>query len=367
MMHSPSLSATWSEFLPGDVSGRMLHRLQADLGLEAKWLHDDDEWVVGYRVLERGAASPQAAVLYLTRAPLGTGFVFELISTIPQDDEARWTGERAKVRAFIRDHSPNPKNIRLPNTSDLPARADDRSTFLGGRRPLLMSDLIRSGVHLGHVRRSWNPKARRFIAAEIGGTHIMDLRATVPLMQAAYEFAVKTTASGGGILFVGTKPAARELIAEEATRVGQAYVTQRWVGGLLTNNETIRTRLVRMDEIVAEMDGNMGPRTKKERVLLGNELRKLDRNYSGIKEMHSLPSAIFIVDAPREHLAVREAKRLNIPVIGILDSNCDPDDFDYPMPGNDDSRLSVGIFTRLIANAAREGAAARAEARAQIS
>ncbi len=217
--------------------------------------------------------------------------------------------------------------------------------------------LLDSGVHFGHQTRRWNPKVKRFILTERSGIHIIDLQQSLTYIDKAYEFVKETVARGGTVLFVGTKKQAQEIIAEQATRVGQPYVNQRWLGGLLTNFQTISKRLARMKEL-EELDydtpANSGF-TKKELLLKKRELDKLHKSLGGIRNMTKTPSAIWVVDAKREHLAVNEATKLGIPVIGILDTNADPDEFQFPIPGNDDAIRSVGLLTRIIADAAAEG------------
>lgn len=217
--------------------------------------------------------------------------------------------------------------------------------------------LLDSGVHFGHQTRRWNPKVKRFILTERSGIHIIDLQQSLAYIDKAYEFVKETVAHGGTILFVGTKKQAQEVLAEQATRVGQPYVNQRWLGGLLTNFQTVSKRLARMKEL-EELDYDNPAEsgfTKKELLLKKRELDKLHKSLGGIRNLQKTPSAIWVVDAKREHLAVDEAKKLGIPVIGILDTNADPDEFQYPIPGNDDAIRSVSLLTRIIADAAAEG------------
>ncbi len=217
--------------------------------------------------------------------------------------------------------------------------------------------LLDSGVHFGHQTRRWNPKVKRFILTERSGIHIIDLQQSLTYIDKAYEFVKETVAHGGTVLFVGTKKQAQEVIAEQATRVGQPYVNQRWLGGLLTNFQTVSKRLARMkelEELDFENPADSGF-TKKELLLKKRELDKLHKSLGGIRNLQKTPSAIWVVDAKREHLAINEASKLGIPVIGILDTNADPDEFQYPIPGNDDAIRSVGLLTRIIADAAAEG------------
>jgi small subunit ribosomal protein S2 len=216
--------------------------------------------------------------------------------------------------------------------------------------------LLDSGVHFGHQTRRWNPKVKRFILTERSGIHIIDLQQSLAYIDKAYDFVKETVAHGGTILFVGTKKQAQESIAEQATRVGQPYVNQRWLGGLLTNFQTVSKRLARMKEL-EELDFEDTTKgfTKKELLIKKRELDKLHKSLGGIRNLTKTPSAMWVVDPKREHLAIDEAKKLGIPVIGILDTNADPDELAYPIPGNDDAIRSVALLTRIIADAAAEG------------
>ncbi|SNC72229.1 SSU ribosomal protein S2P [Kytococcus aerolatus] len=220
-----------------------------------------------------------------------------------------------------------------------------------------MRQLLESGVHFGHQTRRWNPKMKRFIMTERNGIYIIDLQQSLSYLNEAHEFVKQTVAHGGTILFVGTKKQAQETVAEQATRVGMPYVNHRWLGGMLTNFQTVHKRLERLKELEAiDFDDVAGSgRTKKELLVLKRELDKLDRTLGGIRDMSKTPSAVWIVDTNKEHLAVTEARKLRIPIIAILDTNCDPDEVDYPVPGNDDAIRSVALLTRVIADAAAEG------------
>ncbi|GAA2172624.1 hypothetical protein GCM10009846_11320 [Agrococcus versicolor] len=217
--------------------------------------------------------------------------------------------------------------------------------------------LLDSGVHFGHQTRRWNPKMKRFIFTERSGIYIIDLQQSLAYIDKAYEFVKETVSRGGSILFVGTKKQAQEQIAEQATRVNQPYVNQRWLGGLLTNFQTVSKRLAVMKELeeIDYEDVAGSGFTKKELLLKQRELTKLQKSLGGIRNLQRTPSAIWIVDTNKEHLAVDEAKKLGIPVIAILDTNCDPDDVQFPIPGNDDAIRSVGLLTKIIADAAAEG------------
>ena len=216
--------------------------------------------------------------------------------------------------------------------------------------------LLDSGVHFGHQTRRWNPKMKRFIFTERSGIYIIDLQQSLAFIDKAYDFVKETVAHGGTILFVGTKKQAQESIAEQATRVGQPYVNQRWLGGLLTNFQTVSKRLARMKELEElDFEGTTSGFTKKELLIKKRELDKLHKSLGGIRNLSKTPSALWVVDTKKEHLAIDEAKKLGIPVIGILDTNCDPDEVQYPIPGNDDAIRSVSLLTRIIADAAAEG------------
>ncbi len=221
--------------------------------------------------------------------------------------------------------------------------------------------LLEAGVHFGHQTRRWNPKMKRYIFGERNGIYILDLQQTVGLLERAYRFVEDTVAGGGTVLFVGTKKQAQEAIEQQALRVGMPYVNFRWLGGMLTNFETIKTRLTRLRELEDMVnDGTIELLTKKEGLLLTRELDKLQRNLGGIRSMTKLPSAIWVVDTVKEHIAVAEANRLGIPVVAVVDTNCDPDVVDYVIPGNDDAIRSGALLTHLMADACAAGYARRA-------
>ena len=224
-----------------------------------------------------------------------------------------------------------------------------------------MRQLLESGVHFGHQTRRWNPKMKRFIMTERNGIYIIDLQQSVTYINNAYEFVRETVAHGGSILFVGTKRQAQEPIAEQATRVGMPYVNHRWLGGMLTNFQTISKRLTRLKELEEiNFDDVAGSgRTKKELLMMKREKDKLEKTLGGIRDMAKIPSAVWIVDTKKEHLAVDEARKLNIPIVAILDTNCDPDEVDFKIPGNDDAIRSVTLLTRVVADAVAEGLMAR--------
>src|SRR5687768_12556237 len=228
-----------------------------------------------------------------------------------------------------------------------------------------MKQLLDSGVHFGHQTRRWNPKMKRYILTERNGIYIIDLQQTLSYIDQAYEFVRETVAHGGSIMFVGTKKQAQESIAAESTRVGMPYVNQRWLGGMLTNFQTVHKRLQRLKELESmEQTGGFEGRTKKEILMLTREKDKLEKTLGGIRDMAKVPSAIWVVDTKKEHIAVGEARKLGIPVVSILDTNCDPDEVDYKIPGNDDAIRSAALLTRVIADAVADGLMARSAAQA---
>jgi small subunit ribosomal protein S2 len=228
-----------------------------------------------------------------------------------------------------------------------------------------MRQLLESGAHFGHQTKRWNPKMKRFIFTERNGIYIIDLTQTLGYIDRAYDFVKETVAHGGTVMFVGTKRQAQESIIEQAGRVGMPYVTERWLGGMLTNFSTVYKRLQRLKELeLIESTGGQTVLTKKEALVLSRERIKLQRTLGGIREMTRTPSAIWVIDTNKEHLAVNEARKLGIPVVAILDTNCDPDVVDYKIPGNDDAIRSIAVLTRVIADAVADGLMARAGANA---
>ncbi len=222
-----------------------------------------------------------------------------------------------------------------------------------------MKSLLEAGVHFGHQTRRWNPKMRPYIFTERNGIYILDLQRTLREIEAAHLFVRDLAARGGQVLFVGTKKQAQEPIQSQAERAGQPFVNQRWLGGMLTNFATMRTRVARLVELeTMEVDGRMASLPKKEQLLLRKEWDKLNRNLSGVREMKELPGALFVVDTKREAIAVAEARRLRIPIIGLVDTNADPDEVDFVIPGNDDAIRSVGLMCRVIADGVIDGRAA---------
>ena len=219
-----------------------------------------------------------------------------------------------------------------------------------------MKQLLEAGVHFGHQTRRWNPKMARFIFTERNGIHIIDLQKSVPLIEEAYRYVRQVVADGGEILFVGTKKQAQDAIREEAVRARQPYVNQRWLGGMLTNFQTIRKRIERLREIEdMRTRGLVDVLPKREQARIAEEYARLEKFLSGIKTMNRLPAAIYVVDTRKEHIAISEARKLLIPIVAIVDTNCDPDEVDYSIPGNDDAIRAVRLITNRIANAALEG------------
>jgi small subunit ribosomal protein S2 len=219
-----------------------------------------------------------------------------------------------------------------------------------------MKELLEAGVHFGHQTKRWNPKMKPYIFGARNGIYIIDLQRTVRMFKTAYDFVVETAAGGKSVLFVGTKKQARDAIYEEANRCEMFYVHNRWLGGMLTNFQTIRQSIDRLNYLNnIQNDGSIELFPKKERLKLAKERTKLDNNLGGIRSMNGLPGALFVVDPKNEAIAVREGRRLNIPIVAIVDSNCDPDDVDYVIPGNDDAIRAIRLITSKMADACLEG------------
>lgn len=223
-----------------------------------------------------------------------------------------------------------------------------------------MRQLLESGVHFGHQTRRWNPKMKRFILTERNGIYVIDLNQTVSGINTAYDFVKETVARGGNILFVGTKKQAQAAVAEQAQRVGMPYVSQRWLGGMLTNFKTVKGSIKRLKDMEqAVEDGALDQMTKKEALLFTRELAKLTSSLGGIKDLNGLPDALFIVDVGYHKIAVTEARKLGVPIVGVVDTNHSPEGIDYVIPGNDDSGRAVRLYARGVADAILEGKAAR--------
>lgn len=221
---------------------------------------------------------------------------------------------------------------------------------------ITMKELLEAGVHFGHQTKRWNPKMKEYIFGERNGIYIIDLQKTLKMFKEAAKFVATMTGEGKTVLFVGTKRQAQEAVAEEATRCGMYYINQRWLGGLLTNFTTIQKSIKRLKEIEAmSQDGRYEMLPKKEVIKLERERKHLEQNLSGIKNMAGLPDALFVIDSHKEGIAVKEARKLGIPVIGIVDTNCDPDEVDHIIPGNDDALRAIRLFTSKIADACLEG------------
>jgi small subunit ribosomal protein S2 len=227
-----------------------------------------------------------------------------------------------------------------------------------------MRQLLESGVHFGHQTRRWNPKMKRYIFTERNGIYIIDLQQSLDYIDRAYEFIKETVAHGGTILYVGTKKQAQEVIAEQAGRVGMPYVNQRWLGGMLTNFSTVFKRLQRLKELeeIDFSDVAGSGMTKRELLQMRRERDKLDKTLGGIRHMSKVPSAVWVIDTKKEHIAIAEARKLGIPIVAILDTNCDPDEVNYPIPGNDDAIRSVALLTRVVADAVADGLISRSGA-----
>ena len=219
-----------------------------------------------------------------------------------------------------------------------------------------MKQLLEAGVHFGHQTRRWNPKMAKYIFTERNGIYIIDLQKTVRKVDEAYNFIRSVAEEGKTVLFVGTKKQAQEAVKEEAQRAGQFFVNERWLGGMLTNFQTIQKRIRRLKDLEAmETDGTFEVLTKKEVMQLRHEMERLEKYLGGIKDMNKLPGALFVVDPRKEKIAVAEARKLNIPIVAIVDTNCDPDEVDYVIPGNDDAIRAVKLLTQAMADAIMEG------------
>ena len=214
-----------------------------------------------------------------------------------------------------------------------------------------MKNLLEAGVHFGHQKRRWNPKMKKYIFVERSGIYIIDLQKTIECLDKACKAVKDCAAEGKNVLFVGTKKQAKDVVKEEAKRCSMPYVTERWLGGMLTNFNTIKNNIARLNELEAmETDGRMGALSKKEATALGKEKLKLEKVLDGIRHMKDLPGIVFVIDTRKERIAVAEANRLRIPLVGVVDTNCDPDPVNYPIPGNDDAIRSIRLFSRAISN-----------------
>ncbi len=219
-----------------------------------------------------------------------------------------------------------------------------------------MKQLLEAGVHFGHQTRRWNPKMAPYIYMERNGIYIIDLQKTVKKLEEAYSFVRDTASNGGTLLFVGTKKQAQDAVKEEAERVGMYFVNARWLGGMLTNFKTMRTRIDRLQQLrKMQEDGTFDMLPKKEVIKLTGEIAKLEKYLGGVQEMRRLPSALFVIDPRKERNAIAEARKLHIPIVAIVDTNCDPDEVDYPIPGNDDAIRAIRLISATMANAVQEG------------
>jgi len=230
-----------------------------------------------------------------------------------------------------------------------------------------MKELLEAGVHFGHQTKRWDPRMKEYIYAERNGIHIFDLRLTAQKIEETYNFVVDISKQGMKVVFVGTKKAAQDIVREEAERCGMLYVNERWVGGLLTNFNTIRKSMNRLKELEKlEIEGYFDTISVKEKVALQRELTKLRKLFGGLKNMSFLPGAVFVTDTHKERSAILESRKLNIPVVGVVDSNSNPEEIDYPIPGNDDAIRSIRLFASLIANAVIEGREGKVETGGQV-
>lgn len=221
-----------------------------------------------------------------------------------------------------------------------------------------MKDLLEAGVHFGHQSKRWNPKMKPYIFTARNGVHVIDLAKTAPMLEEAYNFVKGVAANNGTIIFVGSKKQARHIVTEEAKRVGAMYITERWLGGLLTNFDSMKQSLRKLESLKAQRDsGELKKFTKKEQAIIDHEINRLQRLLGGVAELRQLPQALFVVDPHKEDIAVIEARQMGIPVVAVVDTNCDPTLIDYPIPGNDDAIKSIKMFVTHIANAVEEGKA----------
>jgi len=258
--------------------------------------------------------------------------------------------------------NPSVEPVPLPEPTPTPVAAPAAETMAGALQSsgsaITMKQLLEAGVHFGHQTKRWNPKMKPYIFGARNGIYIIDLQKTVGLARSAFRFVSDSVAKGGTVLFVGTKKQAQDAIREEASRSGMYYVTNRWLGGTLTNFKTVKTGIDRLKTIEKmASDGTFERLPKKEVASLGRELEKLDKNLGGIKDMSRLPAALFVIDTKKEYIAVHEANRLGIPVVAVVDTNCDPEGIDFTIPGNDDAIRSIRLFTSKVAEACIEGRA----------
>lgn len=232
---------------------------------------------------------------------------------------------------------------------------------------LTMKDLLEAGVHFGHQSKRWNPKMKPYIFTARNGVHVIDLAKTAPMLEEAYNFIKEVAANNGNIIFVGSKKQARHIIADEARRVGAMYITERWLGGLLTNFDSMKQSLRKLESLKAQRDsGELKKFTKKEQAIIDHEINRLQRLLGGVSELRQLPQALFIIDPHKEDIAVIEARQVGVPVIAVVDTNCDPTLIDYPIPGNDDAIKSIKMFVTHIANAVEEGKAMAKDKQAKV-
>jgi small subunit ribosomal protein S2 len=235
---------------------------------------------------------------------------------------------------------------------------NNKEVFIPMPEQITMKDLLEAGVHFGHQSKRWNPKMKQYIFTARNGVHVIDLAKTAPMLQTAYDFIKDTVANGGNIIFVGSKKQARHIIAEEAQRAGAMYITERWLGGLLTNFDSMKKSLRKLEQLKAQKEaGEYQKFTKKEQAIIDHEINRLQRVMGGIEGLKQLPQALFIIDPHKEDIAVIEANQTGVPVVAVVDTNCDPSQIDYPVPGNDDALKAIKLFVSHMANAVIEGSA----------
>lgn len=283
------------------------------------------------------------AVLYLIRESNRRGYRIDFLSTLESDSLRSWGRLRRQLLDLA--HSLEREFGRLEEAEE--------QRFI-----LSVSDMVTANAHLGHLKRRWNPKTRQYLLPEtVDGRHIVNIPKALPMYQKAYEEISSCVSRGGQVLFVNTKKSSSEIVADLARRVGEPYSVSRWVPGTLTNFATISRQIAKMEKLSRdELEPQQAARlTKKERLIEARSLGRLERDYGGVKKMRGVPSILFVVDPTKDHLAVSEAHRVGSRVVGIVDSNCDPDPVDLPLPGNDDGPASVELFSRLVTHAIAEG------------
>lgn len=336
--------ALWAEVFGQTLHYRDLEFLETELSVSMPWYFNPSEWVVGYKILETADAG--STYLRVTRARSSDyGIRFELMTSKSGEAGRTWTGFRRELKETL---------ARIAN------RAEDRTEpgidWAYPDAVVTLSEMIEAGMHFGTSRRNRNPKMTPYVATERNGLQIIDLRLTLDMVGVAYEFVRQTVADGGTVMFVGTKKSSRDLVKRSAASVNMPYVNARWPGGMLTNFRTISGRI----DLLADLEGQRAAGwpslvTKKEQVLREREMRRLERLVGGVRSMRRLPDALWVVDPRKEHLAVKEARSLGIPVVALADTDADPSVVDYLIPGNDDGTRSAGLMTSVVGDAVAEG------------